>query len=153
MCCSDSVCVCGGVLSGEGWLICHRSSFQSLLCTAAHLDADVRQLASCVKPVLLSVEERGPGTKGSCIFLGSFYFYLFIYLYFLVVPCSASASHQTVILLDSMSSQSPVPPPQPSLLVLMVEHKDGGRRGIQRGSSGVSDIDITSVIIKPKLAK
>lgn len=34
-----------------------------------------------------------------------------------------------------------------------MEHKDGGRQGIQRGSSDVTDIDITSVIIKPKLAK
>lgn len=53
------------------------------------------------------------------------------------------------ILLDSMSPQSPVPfPPGP-----IEEHKDGGRQGILRSSSDTTDIDITSVIIKPKLSK
>ena len=58
---------------GEGWLICHRSSFQSPLCTAAHLDADVRWLASCAEPVPLSVKQRGPEQSG-CI---SFFCYFF----------------------------------------------------------------------------
>lgn len=79
LCCSDKR---RGFVRG-GWLICHRSSFQSLLCTAAHLDADVRRLASCAKPVPL---ECGAGTKGGCI---SFLFLNFISL-FSVGPCSAS---------------------------------------------------------------
>ncbi len=108
LCCSDSE----GVFVRGGWLICHRSSFQSLPRTAAHLDADVRRLASCAEPVLLSVELRGPRTKGGCIsFFHSFFFGGTLQCF-----CLSSG----FILLDSMSSS----------LLSPLEHKDGGRRGI-----------------------
>lgn len=46
-------------------------------------------------------------------------------------------------------TQSPVPfSPGP-----IMEHNAGDSQGILRGSSGITDIDITFVIIRPKLAK
>lgn len=64
----------GFFLSREGWLICHRSSFQSPLCTAAHLDADVRRLASCAEPVPLSVKQRGPEPKVAAFHFSATFF-------------------------------------------------------------------------------
>lgn len=65
----------GVFLSGKGWLICHRSSFESPLCTAAHLDADVRRLASCAEPVPLSVKQRGLEPKVAAFHFSATFFW------------------------------------------------------------------------------
>lgn len=133
-----------GLVKVRGWLIRHRSSFQSLLCTAAHLDADVRRLVSCAEPVLFAVELRGLELKLAAFFFSSYFFGGGLWDPAVILP---------FIRLDSVRQhpviQSPVPcPPGP-----IMEHKDGGTQRIQRGSCDVTDIDITSAIIKPKLAK
>lgn len=132
-----------GLVKVRGWLIRHRSSFQSLLCTAAHLDADVRRLVSCAEPVLFAVEQRGLELKLAAFFFSPFFFGGGLWDPAVILP---------FIRLDSVRRhfiQSPVPfPPGP-----IMEHKDGGTQRIQRGSCDVTDIDITSAIIKPKLAK
>lgn len=65
----------GGVGRVRGCLIQRRSSFQSLLCTAAHLDADARRTANVCRARPPHWGAEGLGTKVGCIYVSSNFFF------------------------------------------------------------------------------
>lgn len=125
----------------RGCLIQRRSSFQSLLCTAAHLDADLRRTVNVCRASPPHWGAQALGTKVGCIYVSSNFFWLGCWDPSVISPFIRLHFGRQHVL------QYFVPP------VSITKHKDTGTQRIQRGSYNATDIEITPAIIKPKLAK